>query len=84
MNTIPQNITTEAIVIDGFGESKYLLELPGNGHQLVGHLPLRLSSLVDDLRIGDGLRIEMTPYDLNKGKIIKKLPCFNSNDKFGD
>lgn len=84
MNGFSQSIVTEATIIDHFGDDKYLVELPENGHQLIGHLPLKLSKMAPDINKGDFVRLDMTPYDLNKGKIIKKLPGFDRNNKFSD
>lgn len=65
-------IVTEAQILCSLDPQTYRLKLDRNGHQLVGHLPRKLSNLADTLCPGDRVRIEMSPYDLEKAKIVKK------------
>jgi len=52
-------------------KSLFRVELP-NGYRLVGHLSKRLRGGGAALAGGDTVTLEMTPYDLSKGRIVGK------------
>lgn len=74
--TSGESIITEARILTRLESDncKFHLELPRNGHQILGHLPRKRNHLASQLVPGDTVRIEMTPFDLNKGKILQKIP----------
>jgi translation initiation factor IF-1 len=49
---------------------KILLE---NGHEILGHLSGRMRMNKIRLLPGDKVKIEISPYDLTKGRIIYRL-----------
>jgi len=48
-------------------------------HELLCHLAGRMR--VNRVRIlpGDSVKVEMTPYDLNKGRIVYRFPAVQAN-----
>jgi translation initiation factor IF-1 len=49
----------------------FRVELP-NGHRLVGHVALRRRAEFAGLKPGDRVRLELSPFDLSKGRIVLK------------
>lgn len=49
------------------GTFKVLLE---NGHEIIAHLSGKLRMFHIRIMPGDRVKIEMTPYDLTKGRIV--------------
>ncbi len=48
----------------------YCVTLP-NGKTVVGHLPKALMHLHDVLRVGDRVKLELTPFDFTKARIVE-------------
>ncbi len=44
-----------------------------NGHEMLGYLAGRLKRYRIRLMLGDRVRIEVSPYDLNRGRIVYRL-----------
>ncbi len=72
----PETILTNARVISKLDVHTLRLSFLRNGHQCLGHIPMKLRHDLEDLSPGDLVRVEMTPYDMDKAKIVAKLPPF--------
>jgi translation initiation factor IF-1 len=72
-----QPIETEGVITEALGNSIFRAQL-NNGHIITAHLSgkIRLHSI--QILPGDKVTIEMSPYDLQKGRIIRRL---NPNKK---
>ena len=44
-----------------------------NGHTVLAHLSGRMRKHYIRIVLGDQVTVEITPYDLNKGRIVKRL-----------
>lgn len=44
-----------------------------NGHEIIGHLSGRLRKNYIRILTGDRVKVEMTPYDLSKGRITYRM-----------
>ena len=66
------NIQVEGIISEALGNSIFRATL-GNGHIVTAHLSgkVRLNSI--QILPGDKVLMEMSPYDLTKGRIIRRL-----------
>lgn len=53
-------------------DSKFRIEL-GNGHLVLGYLSGRMIQNRIQVTVGDKVIVELTPYDLNRGRIIRRL-----------
>ncbi|MCL1996059.1 MAG: translation initiation factor IF-1 [Defluviitaleaceae bacterium] len=62
-------IEVEGIVIDKLPSATFTVEL-SNGHKIVAHLSGKLRMNFIRIIPGDKVLIEMSPYDLTKGRII--------------
>ena len=63
-----QAITTDGIVTESLSNSMFRAELE-SGHELICHISGKIR--MNNIRImpGDKVKIEMSPYDLSKGRI---------------
>ncbi len=61
-------IEVEGIVKETLPNAQFMVELP-NGHQLLAHISGKLR--INFIRIlpGDKVTVEISPYDLTKGRI---------------
>lgn len=44
-----------------------------NGHVVLGHISGKLRKHFIKLTVGDKVKMEMTPYDINKARIVYRL-----------
>jgi len=52
------------------GSFKVLLD---NGHEILAHLSGKMRMYRIRLVLGDRVKVEMSPYDLTKGRIVRRL-----------
>lgn len=62
-------ILTTGTVIDSPKEKIYHVSLP-NGKVIIGHIPLALIDLHQDIKPDTIVNLEITPFDLSKGRIV--------------
>lgn len=67
-----RNIETEGTVTEALGNSIFRAKL-NSGHEIIVHLSgkIRMNSI--KIISGDQVSIEMSPYDLQKGRIVRRL-----------
>lgn len=61
-------IEIEGTVVESLPNAQFRVELP-NGHQLLAHISGKLRMNFIRILPGDKVTIEMSPYDLTKGRI---------------
>jgi len=64
-----QNIRVEAVVKDALPNAMFRVELE-NGHQVLAHVSGKMRMHFIKILPGDKVTIEMSPYDLSKGRIV--------------
>ena len=57
-----------ATVVDSLPNATFKVELP-NGHQILAHISGKLRMNFIRILPGDKVTVEMSPYDLTKGRI---------------
>ncbi len=62
-------IELEGTVVEKLPNAKFLIELE-NGHRIIGHISGKLRMNFIKIIPGDKVMIEMSTYDLTKGRII--------------
>ena len=62
-------IEIEGTVVESLPNAQFRVELP-NGHQLLAHISGKLRMNFIRILPGDKVTLEMSPYDLTKGRII--------------
>ena len=61
-------IEVEGTVVEAMPNAMFKVEL-ANGHQLLAHISGKLRMNFIRILPGDKVTLEMSPYDLNKGRI---------------
>ena len=61
-------IEIEGVVVDALPNAQFQVELP-NGHKLLAHISGKLRMNYIRILVGDKVTVEMSPYDLTKGRI---------------
>lgn len=61
-------IEIEGVVVDSLPNAQFKVELP-NGHQILAHISGKLRMNFIRILPGDKVTVEMSPYDLSKGRI---------------
>lgn len=61
-------IEVEGVVIEALPNAEFIVELE-NGHKLHAHISGKLRMNYIRILPGDRVKLEMSPYDLNRGRI---------------
>ena len=61
-------IELEGVVVEALPNAQFQVELP-NGHQILAHISGKLRMNFIRILPGDKVTVEMSPYDLIKGRI---------------
>ena len=67
-----EHIDVEGKITQALAGTMFRVELD-NGHQLLAHISGKMRYRFIRLNIGDRVRLEMSPSNLNKGRIISRL-----------
>lgn len=59
-------------IIEALGNAMFRIELE-NGHKIIGHISGKMRTHFIRLTPGDSVVVEMSPYDLTKGRITQRL-----------
>ena len=65
-------IQLEGKVIEALPSAQFRVELE-NGHQIIAHVAGKMRKHYIKLVAGDSVTVELTPYDLTKGRISFRL-----------
>ena len=66
-------ITMEGTVIDVLPNTTFKIEINNNtAHQILGHISGRMRKNNIKILLGDTVTIELSPYDLTKGRIVRR------------
>ena len=63
------SIEMEGVVVDTLPNTMFRVELE-NGHVVTAHISGKMRKNYIRILTGDKVRVEMTPYDLNKARIV--------------
>lgn len=65
-------IEVEAVVSETLPNAMFRVELE-NGHQVLAHISGKMRKHFIRILPGDRVLVELSPYDLNRGRIIYRL-----------
>lgn len=65
-------ITFEGEVLEVLPNAMFRITLD-NGAEILGHTSGRMRKNRIRVIVGDRVEVEMTPYDLSKGRVVKRL-----------
>ncbi len=63
-------IVTQGKIISRRDQRTFCVELK-NGKQIIGHTEMKMAHLLDQIKDGDNVRLEMTTFDFEKGRITE-------------
>lgn len=63
-----EKIEVEGTVVDTLPNTQFTVELD-NGHRVLAYLSGKMRKYYIRILLGDRVRVEMTPYDLSRGRI---------------
>lgn len=71
---MPSNdlIETEGVVTEALPNAIFKIKLD-SGQEIIGHLSGKMRIHYIRVVPGDKVRVQMTPYDLTKGRIVKRI-----------
>jgi translation initiation factor IF-1 len=62
-------IEMQGIVLENFPNAMFRIQLE-NGHNVLGHISGKMRKNYIRILPGDKVKVEMTPYDLSKARIV--------------
>ena len=63
-----QSIEQDGTVVESLGNAMFRVELE-NGHEITAHISGKMRKHYIRILTGDRVTVELTPYDLTKGRI---------------
>ncbi len=74
-------IILECVVVECLPNTMFMVELE-NGHRVTAHISGKMRKNSIKIILGDAVVVEMSPYDLSKGRIVRrhiKKPTVNTD-----
>ncbi len=65
-------IEVEGTVVESLPNAMFRVELP-NGHRVLAHISGKIRKHYIRILLGDRVLIELSPYDLSRGRIIYRF-----------
>lgn len=72
MSKKEEAIEVEATVVELLPNAMFRVELE-NGHQVLAHISGKMRRHFIRILPGDRVRVELSPYDLSRGRIVYRL-----------
>lgn len=63
-----KSIEQDGVIVEALSNAMFRVELE-NGHELIAHISGKMRMHYIKLLPGDKVKVEMSPYDLSKGRI---------------
>ncbi|KAF0810393.1 translation initiation factor IF-1 [Alcanivorax sp. S71-1-4] len=67
-----EQIELEGVVIDTLPNTMFRVKLD-NGHEIIAHISGKMRKHYIRILTGDRVKVEMSPYDLSKGRITFRM-----------
>ena len=67
-----EGIEVEGTVVESLPNATFTVELE-NGHKVLAHISGKMRKRWIRLTLGDKVKVEMSPYDLTKARIVYRL-----------
>lgn len=72
-----EKITVDGTIIEALPGTQFRVKLD-NGHEVLAYLSGRMRRYYIRILLGDSVRVEMSPYDLDRGRIVYRQRRPNS------
>jgi translation initiation factor IF-1 len=63
-----EKITVEGTIVEALPNTMFRVRMD-NGHEILGYLSGKMRRYYIRILLGDRVKVELSPYDLNKGRI---------------
>ncbi len=63
-----EKIELEGVIVEALPNTQFMVELD-NGHRLLAYLSGKMRKHYIRILLGDRVKVEMTPYDMTRGRI---------------
>ena len=63
-----EKLEVEGVVVEALPNTQFTVELD-NGHRVLAYLSGKMRRYYIRILLGDVVRVEMSPYDMNRGRI---------------
>ena len=73
-----EKITVDGTIIEALPGTQFRVRLD-NGHEVLAYLSGRMRRYYIRILLGDSVRVEMSPYDLDRGRIVYRQRRPNSS-----
>jgi translation initiation factor IF-1 len=70
--TKEEKVEVEGIVVEALPNTMFTIKLE-NGHTVMGYLSGKMRRYYIRILLGDRVKVEMSPYDLTKGRITYRF-----------
>ena len=67
-----EKMELEGTVVDALPNTQFMVELD-NGHKVLAYLSGKMRKFYIRILLGDRVKVEMTPYDMNRGRITYRF-----------
>ncbi|MBM3190401.1 MAG: translation initiation factor IF-1 [Chloroflexi bacterium] len=68
-NASKQKVEVEGTIVEALPNTQFRVELD-NGHQVLAYISGRMRKYYIRILLGDRVRVELSPYDLTRGRIV--------------
>ncbi len=65
-------IEIEGVVVESLPNAMFRVDLD-NGHRVLAHISGKMRMHYIRILPGDRVRLELSPYDLNQGRIVRRI-----------
>jgi translation initiation factor IF-1 len=73
MSKKEEAIEVEATVVEPLPNAMFRVELDNNKHQVLAHISGKMRKHFIRILPGDRVLVELSPYDLSRGRIVYRL-----------
>ena len=77
MKTQEEKVEVEGVVVEALPNTMFTVKLE-NGHTVMGYLSGKMRRYYIRILLGDRVKVEMSPYDLSKGRITYRFRSPNA------
>ncbi|MDF1512730.1 MAG: translation initiation factor IF-1 [Anaerolineae bacterium] len=72
MSSKEEKITVEGTVVEALPSTQFHVQLD-SGHQVLAYLSGKMRKYYIRILLGDRVRVELSPYDLTRGRIVYRF-----------
>ena len=68
-----ENIEMTGVITEALGNSLFRVELDSTGHEVLAQISGKMRKFYIRVLVGDKVKLELSPYDLTRGRIVSRL-----------